>query len=1344
MSLEKITLENMFGLTENDGSKFEIEVPANSLGILRAAKSVYKHIFNYFSDVNNAKNFQKVLDIIHDISYSQYFTSCLYSYVGADLLNKYRIFNNENVIKKALEDNRNSDRDDILSIFSAILFFSCFEYSANEINGPNNKCYLYEPLESYDGYKLKKTSDNALLRFSKTLNCGWNTKTYSIYFEDSKPTINNISGLESLLTDGICRKDETDYLVFITKEEAKQFISEALSITGNYKSIDWHGEVNKYSFELNYGYSIYSKFIERIYDTLKKQSEYTQKTANYNSDENIRDTTIVLSNQFSLSGASANQKILSSYERIYSYAFDLLKKYIEILKDEYKDKEVKDLKKEFYKNGTSGYIERLINKIVGASNGGNRYEFAERTSLNIFDSENNGKLIRDNILKYAQSSGQKLKNNNGYIIETNSKSISKLSKNTTNCMVWEVCDSEDENEKMKIAKIIDRINTGAKFTDTSFYFYELNYFAEKNFNFNFEGENKEKIQERINELCKISGSIIYKACIFCLYNLKKTGDFKDAEVSKYRPDQHTYYYYQSDSSTYKLEKNFNTENSENADYNGVKYSDVSKLYNAIGKDLITYLNTLLEVEVKSASNRKKTESVRESADSFSEYVKNRFSDGYFTEKDYFYINDNGYSRIPVNSFIDIEFRVPKYTDNGIDIEWIPVTAMRSYNDNELEDIVFNQGEKDLEVHAGTYFESMELNDNGGVKEISLSLKSSNDMNLERIIYNSLSLDSKINGYNKNTSLGTTVANIEKIIKDNASSNFRVRFGYRDIASNDANNNKTTITSTNVSDGDFIDRAKIFKNSKNENYVKPVMVYPWTYFKITGLDSNIKDGEDTYNIKGVSSGSYILNNMTLCGIPSNFSNIATSSGENNSGDYLGTPKNVVGKLAKWIMMASADDKKDSPGEKDLTTARICFLGDKPGTIVSGVDTSMGSNEEIIKTDYKYVLKGNGTTKNDTTGSEGSVYLKGGNLESIESYFFNENNNKTILSAKNFNIKNDTVSISVKTILDNLIKWLPTRVYYIAKNSKYGVVAIYLPYESIYKIENFFEKFPHKNERITYQVIEADAHIYKGETDTANKNDENYYHKTYFIRMYYEGPGRSTDENGEETINSDYLRIYNYRSLQEQVIENIEISSGDAEFGNTISSVSMLGSGTPLIFTFSKEEGTMNEDAVATSTGKIAERIIRSDTNATTINQGQYSYIFDSSRDITPYFSLNNSLYVITDSKGVENLPTTMNTYTMEASHFFSDMQNKLYSGEMTILGDPFYYFDSSLEAGKYEIYLQMNRAEDQKTYKMIPSRYTGIYYIKGIKHNIDSSGKYTTTLSIFKRVFTGSDTSEKKS
>ena len=218
-----------------------------------------------------------------------------------------------------------------------------------------------------------------------------------------------------------------------------------------------------------------------------------------------------------------------------------------------------------------------------------------------------------------------------------------------------------------------------------------------------------------------------------------------------------------------------------------------------------------------------------------------------------------------------------------------------------------------------------------------------------------------------------------MLKD-SEANFRIRFGYRDFVFNNESNEETVINTSNNFDDSFINRTKVSKknvNGKKSSYVKPVLVYPWTYFKITGLNSNIKNGTDTYEIKGVSSGSYMLSNMALCGISTNFSKEATSD------DFRGTPRNVVGKLAKWITMASTDDNENS-SKRDITTARICFLGDERGKIITDFDNS----EKQFKSDYVYQLRGGQT-------------LNGGNIQSIEEKFFNKSNNQ-VLNSKNFNI------------------------------------------------------------------------------------------------------------------------------------------------------------------------------------------------------------------------------------------------------------------------------------------------------------------------------------------------------
>lgn len=127
--------------------------------------------------------------------------------------------------------------------------------------------------------------------------------------------------------------------------------------------------------------------------------------------------------------------------------------------------------------------------------------------------------------------------------------------------------------------------------------------------------------------------------------------------------------------------------------------------------------------------------------------------------------------------------VPEITeDNKARPHWITVTgdAKQSSNNgikvsnlylsgNSEEDILFN----------GTYFDSIEINDDGGAKKATLTLRSPRDLNLEKIILNSLSTEEKLlSADQSNQTQNYNVGMITSMVK-NASSNFRVKFGYKD-------------------------------------------------------------------------------------------------------------------------------------------------------------------------------------------------------------------------------------------------------------------------------------------------------------------------------------------------------------------------------------------------------------------------------------------------------------------------------------------------------------------------------------------------------------------------------------
>ena len=1186
--------------------------------------------------------------------------------LGAAVLQSYN-FMNQDYVKDILDNHGDYNSTEISRILYDKIFYSLFKYNADAAPGDRKEAYKTHELlddsifswesdaEIGDYYRFKP--NNSFFNYlSEMLGDSWQSSETKFiksgWFSRKTETIN----LVTLLTTGYYEYDGEKYPIFKTEEDIKKFI--LVEIYYKYNTIN---PESSYRFEIVFTDSLQNALKKSVLQEIRDLISIAESKK---SNENYVDTRYDFSD-FSVTVDDASDYV-DFYYNLYKKGVELLKLYIE------KYKETKGSGTTASSLKKDEYVVKLLNTLVGYSGS----KFSAQNTAQCFDYDNNGLGALNEMAKAAKIS-------NDIFWDIKSDSV-KFNTNKKFNMSYYI--QTKKGSSAKIASLSKFLNSNTE------YFIPLCFYEKIVFQ-NYEVQTRQTLKEYeidINNFCRISGSIISKFIFLSIFNIEKKPSIGAGD------DFLSF-------GNFTAVKKFDFKDNV-IQIDGVPYSEYIDAYKngsgsnqGLGPKLIDDLVELLQETVSAAEKEETAKTAVENQSSFDEYIKSRFADYYFTEQNYFYITDSSGNKVlPFNSFVDIEFRVPVYESEEATnkIEWIPVTSFRTEKSYENNDFVLNlnQYKRNMrEMHAGTYFDSFELNDKGNdTKEITLTLKSVNDMNLENIIYNSLAVDNA-QVYTKGNL--SNVSNIQKMLYD-TEANFRIRFGYRDVSANDNSNQETAITSSDNTSENFINRTKTSSDGKT---VKPVLIYPWTYFKITALSSNITNGEDTYTITAVSSGSYILNNMSFSGLSS-----GTNFTTNGSSDFYGSPRNVLGKIIKWITYASSDND-------DIKTARICFLGDEDGKIVTDFD---GTNFSGV---YNYTIDGGST-------------LKGGNIQSVEKTFF-DSTNSNLLHAKSFNLVNGSKTLSIKEILNNLTSWLPSRIYYIAKDTQQRTVAINLPYDSVYEMKDFFSTVPFKTEAMTYQIIEADNVKINGGTS----------HKVYFIRMYYTGPGLSTDSNGKASAN-EYLRIYNYRSVQNQVIENIDISSSnDAELGNTISSVTLLGANCrPIMFTFDDDAGTMGINFTNTENGKngVTSELTKDDSGIT--KAGKFSTWFDDLKadSIKPKLILNTSKYKSVDDEisKEDNFATYLANAENEAALFFSDQQNKQYEGEITILGDPFYYFDSSLEAGKYEIYLQMNRVANRKNYEVTPSRYSGIYFIKGIKHSIDSSGKYTTTLSVAKRVF----------
>lgn len=1300
---------------------WDLEVNSTAQEIENCLNTTYKQIVNYFLDKNISRDEKtnaadeiqtKILSTVNTTS----------NKLGNDLLSLYKELSlKKEAVYSVISGNDSETNLQLLqNLTELIILFSIFDYRTDKcfdeegfddsgtpalkafINNDIDKINIFEQ-RNIEGIQIGYCFFNDS-KFIELLNriYGSSWEEIQINYDNKRKTRIN---LKTALLSGYVQDGENIHVLFSNENKIINFIYDFL-IPGT-TTVQWESDENNKWFTITdrgFSASVLSstivKTLKSLIDAGEQVSRKTRVKEVQLGDKN---------NRASLVFSASDDDTIYRYIELYDYTIDIFKKYIKELKDEKLTSE---------KIKSDDYVNYLFDKLIGGS--------FNQLSYNYRSDKINDDLLTK-ILSYTYSCS--LKTNNVSIINSSRCNLTKANNSTLSSSI--------HIEGVK-KSAMDRIKANVSKMNWPIQFYEVlqtnnNDLALKKLSTTMNEEYIAQYTEYITNLNGMSGNIVSKISFFIFNEIVKTGD--DATIGD--PNAETVNNITlSDFKFY--EKTLYDTNATIVKVNGVEYKTYEDVYEALAKPIRDMLLSICNNIEESEKNVNEIERQLEQNKKFDEYIKGRFADGYFTEEDFFYLDDGlRRKKAPVNTFVDVEFRVPQYVPDDNDKNkgtwkavWLPVTAVREYDKKDFG-IDVNTGDKyinekdELSLHAGTYFNNFELEDKGGTKEITLTLKSVNDINLENIIFYSLAVDRKTNNITNVGDDDNAMSYLDQIIKD-SESNFRIRFGYRDRIPNKDSGDKATITTSNEFDDEFINRDKKFttKESDEKAFVKPVQTYPWTYFKITGIQSNIKDGEDTYTITGVSSGSYILNNLSLCGVQTNFAGKTESTND----AYRGTPKNVVGSLAKWITKASCTEGDD------ITLAKVVFLGDNDGTIITGYNRD--SNE--FEHSYKYELR-NGKT------------FSGGNVESVENFFF-DSTQTSILNAKNFSMENNSKTYSVKDVLDNLCQWLPDRVYYIGKAGN-QTAAVYIPYEDIYKISDFFNKQPYKTEKITYQVIEADAYIYKSPTSAVitdkgnmlnnralNDSDELYnkekmFHKVYFIRMYYEGPGISSDNKKKD---QSYLRVYNYRSVQNQVIENIDISDNNAELGNLISSVTLLGVGTPIVFTYNRESGKLSTTMYSQINGdEFKQETLTSNTSGARINDlGSYESYFTGKPDenIKPYFALNNSKYMVLEDLGVDELATSASHKQEAASRFFTSQQNKEFTGEITIMGDPFYYFDSTVEAGKYEIYLQMNRVADRTSYKLRESKYTGIYYITGIKHSIDEAGKYTTTLSVVKRIF----------
>jgi hypothetical protein len=448
-------------------------------------------------------------------------------------------------------------------------------------------------------------------------------------------------------------------------------------------------------------------------------------------------------------------------------------------------------------------------------------------------------------------------------------------------------------------------------------------------------------------------------------------------------------------------------------------------------------------------------------------------------------------------------------------------------------------------------------------------------------------------------------------------------------------------------------------------MKPVLKSPWMYFQIISLETKATENELIYIIKGITIGSNILNNYSLFRI-SKINNESILSFEESS------PIEGISHIGSVLHKASGGMVN----------------------ILSGENKIFVKNEYIRNSNYKIVESRIGTNNNKIIGKNLNEEIPS-KWSDINPQFLRSvsvNNEKRYLNIEDKRAEEKN-KFSIKKILDELMDWLPEKRFYIQ-----GSLATEINSETVNLLDNQDNKKNLVSIKPSYEIIECESSI---------ENEDSSFKKRIFINIYYKGP----------RTESIPIRKYTYKFKQESIIKNLSIEN-EIGLANIVDYCSIVRDSMSYLYTTDFYTGIENFGARKNNITILKEDDINQEENIIMVPTESIVMFKSSDGD-------NNG----SDSSSIENNIKIEDEMKKYAEIFLMKLERWPYKGTIEILGDPFYFFDYNLQAGKYLIFLDFRRITNN--FELERSYYTGLYYITGIEHNMSSDGDFTTRLSILK-------------
>lgn len=620
--------------------------------------------------------------------------------------------------------------------------------------------------------------------------------------------------------------------------------------------------------------------------------------------------------------------------------------------------------------------------------------------------------------------------------------------------------------------------------------------------------------------------------------------------------------------------------------------------------------------------------------------------------------------LPMSPWVEVQFRTNIVTETNLN-------KATPTQDNEWTTVSFRQADSSIytpptkpgdtsSLKFDNYFESVDLEDNGGSVKCNLTLFDKDLSRLENIIIKSMMATKGGNEIAMNSLKEATAKSILEFMPNPTSNiNFRIRFGY-----SDPNGGDNVYRPALKSSPEWQERTTTGK--KTAFYAQS----PWLYFMMMGCNFNLMDKGLVCNVEGISMSNSFFDKTKIV---------------KRFALMEGTPQKLFKDIADQIYLSTG-------GRVQVIKAEASGVTEKTGEPVlpDGVTKALGTNinyGEPSDTPVQWRVspqEGSDVFPESISDEDRKTLEESSKWINISISLGGEPRYEVQPNGRRTN-KIVTEFMSMKDLLNDFVSKVPPILKnkntneYITSPERIKEIVDNDPASNL--DPTIFEPVPY-----TYSINEQTYDLESGaDTDTI-----------VVIRFFY----RRLDNTKQQ-----FIKTYDYRQSPSSIVTGCNVK-------NNLDFIQL------------------NQSVIVK--GKELEVYLSAPAKETDGNEGS------SAADVTSKYQnqLQSDDFILVNR--VEN-SSGDSTGSLLANKVVQNMNEGIFYGNLEILGDPFYLFDSNIQPMSYYIKLNVYRNYSEyntSNIKILQKSYlSGYYLVKKISHKIDSSG-FKTTLDIQRYPSTG--------